>query len=208
MAVSSVLIDIIDRKVVSGPPRSASLVSSSSFANSSATSVTFTMPSDSSVTTSRSAFDLMWAYSGSNPSSSAVDADIRKHSAAGVFHFDLAAQYSANEAQSTSGSSSTSPDGSQRGILVAHVVTGALATMLFLPLGILTPRYARGLTTKRWWFPAHSANNGIIAFALIITAYAIGRNKFGDAQGDSPHPVRVYTPGLQQVDSLTRKLIS
>jgi hypothetical protein len=180
--------------VVSSPARSASLVSSSSFANSSATSMTFTMPSDSSQLTAGSTFNLMWAYSGSNPASSAVDASLRQHSGAGVFQFDLTAQYDVagtggeSTTESTE-SSSGSGSSSGRNILVAHVVTGALATMLFLPLGILTPRYARGLTTKRWWFPAHSANNGVIAFALVIAAYAIGQSKFGDAQGSSPHPV-------------------
>jgi len=189
-----------DCVVVSSPARTASLLSSSSFANSSATSMTFTMPSDSSQLVSGSTFNLMWAYSGSNPSSSAVDASLRQHSGAGVFQFDLTAQYAAagtggdstnttstESTESSSGSSSSSG----RNILVAHVVTGALATTLFLPLGILTPRFARGLTTKRWWFPAHSANNGVIAFGLVIAAYAIGQSKFGDAQGSSPHPVSV-----------------
>ena len=161
--------------------------------------MTFTMPSDSSQLTSGSKFNLMWAYSGNNPSSSATDASLQQHSGAGVFQFDLTAQYAVagtgggstgnTQSTETTGSSSESSDSSDRNILVAHVVTGALATMLFLPLGILTPRYARGLTTKRWWFPAHSANNGVIAFALVIAAYAIGQAKFGDATGDSPHPV-------------------
>lgn len=160
--------------------------------------MTFTMSSESSQLTPGSTFDLMWAYSEVNPSSSAVDASLRRHSGAGVFQFDLTAQYattatgeaSPNNTKTAGTSTSESNSDSGRSILVAHVVTGALATMLFLPLGILTPRYARGLTTNRWWFPAHSANNGIVAFALVVAAYAIGRAKFGSAQGDSPHPVR------------------
>lgn len=176
--------------------RSASLVNDTSFANSSDTSVSFTMPSDSSQVASGSTFDLMWAYSGTNPGSSADDADIKKHSGAGVWKdFNLLAEYPATSSSSSSSSSESSGGGkgslSSNHILLAHIITGALATMLFLPLGILTPRYARGMTTKRWWFPAHSASNGIIAFGLIVAAYAIGNTQFGDSGGVSPHPVRL-----------------
>ncbi|WVQ96841.1 hypothetical protein IAU59_003948 [Kwoniella sp. CBS 9459] len=73
--------------------------------------------------------------------------------------------------------------GSSKNILIAHVVCGALATMAVLPIGILVPRIARGLTTSRWWFPVHAALNGILGFGLIVAAFAIARANFHDHGG-------------------------
>lgn len=62
--------------------------------------------------------------------------------------------------------------------------------MLVLPLGTLVPRFARGLTTKRWWFPVHSAVNGIIGFGLVIVAFGIARSNFEREEGlDAAHRV-------------------
>jgi len=46
--------------------------------------------------------------------------------------------------------------------LIAHAVYGGLATMIFLPLGVLIPRISRGFTLNRWWFPAHGLVAGVI----------------------------------------------
>jgi hypothetical protein len=83
--------------------------------------------------------------------------------------------------------------------MIAHVVVGALATMLFLPLGTLVPRFARGMTTKRWWFPVHSAVNGIIGFILVIAAFAIAMANFGD-DGNFNTTHRVSLPALPRTD--------
>ncbi|CAD6578761.1 MAG: hypothetical protein TREMPRED_002264 [Tremellales sp. Tagirdzhanova-0007] len=61
---------------------------------------------------------------------------------------------------------------------IAHAVCGALGTLLFLPIGILIPRISRGLTTHRWWFPAHSIVNGLLGFAFITAAFGIAVANF------------------------------
>jgi uncharacterized membrane protein YidH (DUF202 family) len=80
-------------------------------------------------------------------------------------------------------------------MLVAHVVCGALATMCFLPIGVLVPRFARGLTTASWWFALHSVINGIIAFGLILAAFGIAVSSF-DGGINSTHRVRFLFDSL------------
>jgi hypothetical protein len=70
--------------------------------------------------------------------------------------------------------------------LVAHVVCGALATLLLLPLGVLIPRYARALSKGRWWFPLHMGVQ-LGGTALAIAALVIGY-QMGAAEGTA-HPV-------------------
>jgi hypothetical protein len=71
-------------------------------------------------------------------------------------------------------------------------VCGALAAMVFLPLGILIPRYVRGLGTSRWWLPVHGAMNGTVGGTLILVAYAIARGSFHQhaADNNTAHRVR------------------
>lgn len=71
-------------------------------------------------------------------------------------------------------------------ILVAHVVCGALATLLLLPLGVLIPRYGRALSKGRWWFPVHIWVQ-VIGVILVIAALAIGY-QMGAEEGTA-HPV-------------------
>lgn len=73
-----------------------------------------------------------------------------------------------------------------KSLIVAHVACGALATMLFLPFGILTARWCRAVSIRaRLWFPVHSSSNGIIALSLIVTAFAIARSSFPGNFSDS-----------------------
>lgn len=64
--------------------------------------------------------------------------------------------------------------------------------MVFLPLGVLIPRYARGLSGQRWWLPVHGAVNGVLGGALIIATYALSQQTLGTGGGDdsSSHTVR------------------
>jgi hypothetical protein len=71
-------------------------------------------------------------------------------------------------------------------VLIAHVVCGATATLVLLPLGVLIPRYGRAVTNGRWWFPVHMAVQ-IIGLALAIVAIATGYNMGGG--GGPAHPV-------------------
>ncbi|ORY28521.1 hypothetical protein BCR39DRAFT_535096 [Naematelia encephala] len=164
-------------KVVSSPARKATLLSSSSFSNTSSTAITFTLPITSASTTSANSTKLIWAYGGTNPKSTSTSATIRQHNNMGTMSIDLLAAYS-----STSSSSSSSSDSSSAGpsysVMIAHAVMGGLATLLFFPVGVLIPRIARGFSIKRWWFPAHSVMNGIIGGVLVIAAFGLGVNKF------------------------------
>ncbi|WVQ80714.1 hypothetical protein IAT38_002819 [Cryptococcus sp. DSM 104549] len=174
--------------VVSSPPRKASLISSSSFSNSSTTSITFTLPASSNTTNSTA---IIWAYGNTNPDSSSEDAKITQHLASGNTKLALLGVLS-NSTNTTisSGDSGSSDDGtttsSSHKILVAHVVCGALAAMAVLPTGMLVPRIARGMTTSRWWFPVHGVLNGILGFGLVTAAFAIARANF-DGGFNSSH---------------------
>ncbi|WWD18392.1 hypothetical protein CI109_102842 [Kwoniella shandongensis] len=162
--------------VVSNPPRKASLLTSSSFSDSTSTSITFTVPSSSNTTDST---NIIWAYSTTNPKSSAVNANIVQHLASGNTKLNLLSTQPINSTtSSTSGSSSSSSTSGNRKALIAHVAVGAVATMAVLPIGIIIPRIARGLSTKRWWFPAHAAVNGLIGMGLVIAAFGIAVASF------------------------------
>ena len=78
-------------------------------------------------------------------------------------------------------------------MLICHVVCGALATMLFFPLGVLIPRYARGLGINRWWFPVHGAVNGVLGLVFVMAAFGIAVVHFEDDGGimSSTHRVSV-----------------
>ncbi|WVR06275.1 hypothetical protein IAU60_003305 [Kwoniella sp. DSM 27419] len=187
--------------VVNSPDRKASLLTSSSFANSSSTSITFTIPSSSS-SGSLNKTALIWAWSKQNPGSSSVSATIQQHLASGSANLALLATLPSGSSSSSgtassdpTGTTGTSPSGTSRSnggtivdndasttqshnVLIAHVVCGALATMAILPIGIIVPRLGRGLTTGRWWFPVHGAMNGLLGFGLITAAFAIAVSQF------------------------------
>jgi hypothetical protein len=74
-------------------------------------------------------------------------------------------------------------EGSIETLVLVHVACGAAATLLFLPLGVLIPRYGRALTRGRWWFPTHMAVQ-LIGTILAIVAIATGSN-LGGAEGAS-----------------------
>lgn len=74
-------------------------------------------------------------------------------------------------------------------LLVAHMVCGALATLLFLPLGAIIPRIARTYTTRRWWFPVHATTQGLISTAFVIAAFACNRHFWGVLLFDTTHKV-------------------
>jgi hypothetical protein len=71
-------------------------------------------------------------------------------------------------------------------ILIAHVVCGAAATLVLLPLGVLIPRYARALSGRQWWFPLHIIVQ-LAGIVLALVALGTGFN-MGGVPG-SAHPV-------------------
>lgn len=91
-------------------------------------------------------------------------------------------------APSSSVSTRNTEDGSAYDytVIVVHVVFGALATMFLLPIGIMIPRYARGLTTARWWFPLHT---GVQGLAVVAGVGALATALWLGGAGGSNHQV-------------------
>lgn len=111
------------------------------------------------------------------------------------YQFDMSYNYPSSNAipSQSMPASSASPAGvnvfpptTVSRILIAHVVCGALATLLLLPLGVLIPRYARAMSKGRWWFPLHVGLQ-LGGTALAVAALAIGY-QMGAADGTA-HPV-------------------
>ncbi|KAL1404910.1 hypothetical protein Q8F55_008522 [Vanrija albida] len=71
--------------------------------------------------------------------------------------------------------------------VLAHAVCGALATMLFLPSGVLAARVMRGLSPSRTWFAIHAVVQGVVGLGLVLAAAAIGWAKFSSKKIDTPH---------------------
>lgn len=191
--------------VVSSPPRAASLLRAQSFSNTSSTSISFTIPSNSDSTSNSTS--LIWAFGTDNPGSSA-SASMRQHSGHGTMTLALLTpiQAAASTSASPSGSGTSTPvitptgvvvsdssgqsgtSGGRNGVILTHVVLGALAAMVLVPLGVLTPRLGRGWNTSRWWFPVHAVLNSLGA-VLAIAAFGYASAKF-DRGYNSTHPVR------------------
>ncbi|GFZ42603.1 hypothetical protein JCM24511_00319 [Saitozyma sp. JCM 24511] len=160
--------------VVSNPSRVATLQTASSFSNSSGIGMTFTLPSSSSTTNST---ELIWAYGNTNPKSSSSSANIQQHVSFGTITMALLTPITNSTVSRNSDSTSTA-SGLARTMLIAHVVCGAFATMLVIPAAVLVPRYARGLSDSRWWFPVHGSAMGIVALALVTAAFIIAVTNF------------------------------
>jgi hypothetical protein len=81
----------------------------------------------------------------------------------------------------------------QRNIALIHAILGALAAMLFVPLGVLTPRLARGwgpaasTSSHKWWLIAHATFNALGA-AFVIAAFGYAANNFGPNITGNKHP--------------------
>ncbi|KAI9639462.1 uncharacterized protein MKK02DRAFT_39760 [Dioszegia hungarica] len=182
-------------QVVSSPPRTASLLATQSFSNSSSTSISFTVPSNSDSTSN--ATSLIWAYGSDNPGSSS-SASIRQHVGHGTMTLALMTPI---QAASTSSSGTSNPSAivtvsdkssettslsNRRTIIITHAVLGAVSAMLLLPLGILTARLGRGWTTSRLWFAVHAVLNTLAA--ILAAATAIYASAKLDVEHVSAHP--------------------
>ena len=181
------------------PARRAQLVTSQTFANSSGTSITFTIPSVANATTQTLGQNtLIYAYSSQNPRSPNPAVPIQQHDSSGLLSLSLAATWSNSTSGSTGSGSTTSSStsSSSRKVLVAHAICGGLATLVFLPVGTVIPRVARGFSLNRWWFPAHGVINGVLGGMLTLVAFAIAKANFGDHEDGSDHRVsREYQLG-------------
>lgn len=95
------------------------------------------------------------------------------------------AQSNGNSAEASGGGDGDDGDLPNHKALLAHAICGALAIMLFMPIGTLVPRLSRGISRSRWWFPTHAALNGLLAGGLVIAAFAIANSYLGSAGSHS-----------------------
>ncbi|KAL7423278.1 hypothetical protein Q5752_002578 [Cryptotrichosporon argae] len=161
-------------KVVAKPARVATLSSNTTqtFSNTTQTTITFSLPTNTSLSTAAlNATNLIYAYSSKNPKSKSTSASIVEHDSVGILQLALLANLTTSSAavQSSSGTS-----GSSSKVLVAHVACGALVAFCVFPLGAVVPRFARGMTNRRWWFPMHGINQGILGLGLVIVTFGLG----------------------------------
>ncbi|KAI0085035.1 hypothetical protein BDY19DRAFT_987219 [Irpex rosettiformis] len=180
--------------VVSNPPRTATLEQSLSVVSGTNPKLVFTIPSDGNEKTGKST--IIWAFGGTGPGSSAVDASLTQHLNSGPTQIDLSQSLTANSidptnpvstiAQSTSSSSgsassaSTSGDQVFSGIpllpyqkyIIAHAILSMLGFLVFLPLGAIIARWLR--TFSSIWFTAHWVLQFGVAMPIIVTGFALG----------------------------------
>ncbi len=181
------LTDQSNLPVVSNPPRQATLLSSSSFANSTSTQITFALPASTTDSSILNATSLIWAYSKVNPKSSSVSATIVQHDSSGEMTIALLAPLSSSGGSTSpviidNGNSDSTPD---HNWLVAHAVIGGLGAMVFIPIGVTIPRISRSLSGRRWWFPVHASVQGVIALILVLAAWAIAAKITHGGSGDA-----------------------
>lgn len=161
--------------VASDPPRTATLEQSLSSVSGSNPKLVFTIPADGTEKTGKS--NVIWAFGGTNPDSSAVDATLTQHLESGPTQIDLSQTLAADSkdptnpistiAQSTSSSSGSAPSASTSGdqvfsgipllpyqkYIIAHAILSMLGFLVFLPLGAIIARWLRTFTPI--WFTAH-----------------------------------------------------
>jgi hypothetical protein len=102
--------------VVANPPRTATLAPSLSVLSTSKPELAFTIPSNSDTSQT-----VIFAFSTTDPKSSAVDAAIVQHLDNGILKLDLTKQIS-NSTTGSSGSSSSIPLQGYQKLIVGHVV--------------------------------------------------------------------------------------
>ncbi|KAL1412953.1 hypothetical protein Q8F55_000702 [Vanrija albida] len=170
---------------VDAPPRIATLDSAASFANSSTSSFSFSVPTADAGANETT---IIWAVSETNPASSDPGAMLIKHTWSGPTSVHMLAPWPGPRVmQGGRGvwTKTTKMNGRPTFALIAHVTCGLLATLLVLPGGVVVPRITRGLTTTRWWFRFHAVNQGLFAVALIAVAFGLAMSFGGKI--DSNH---------------------
>ena len=158
--------------VVSDPPRVAIMQAALSVASGNNPKLTFTIPSDGATNK-----DIIWAFGGTNPDDSAVDAVLMQHLNSGPTTLDLSQTLSASSqdptnpvttiSQSQSGSASGNGNGNGNSspvlthvpllpyekYIIAHAVLCMTGFLILLPIGAIIARLMR--TFSPFWFKLH-----------------------------------------------------
>ncbi|KAF8955170.1 hypothetical protein BDZ97DRAFT_1860297 [Flammula alnicola] len=153
-------------RVDSNPPQIANVSQAYTVTSGSTPQLAFTMPINA---TNTKPF-IIWAYSSTNPQSSAVDAHFDKHSDTGEWQLDLTRPQSSSS-MSTNGTLPTFdalPLYPYQRLIIAHAILCVVGFLLFLPAGAILARYLRVFNPI--WFQGH----WIIQFALAAPVIVIG----------------------------------
>ncbi|BEJ17130.1 hypothetical protein CspHIS471_0605310 [Cutaneotrichosporon sp. HIS471] len=166
------------------PPRPATLNEGQTWSNTTGTSLSFQVPSDSANNTI-----VIWALSNTRPDSTNPTAGLIQHTWHGGEIIDFTTEYSDVPGPTTIGYGASKATNNATGgpslALIAHITCGVLVTMLVLPGGVVVPRITRGITTTKSWFYFHMLNQGFFALALVSINLGIGLTFGGEI--DSAH---------------------
>ncbi|KAG8965029.1 hypothetical protein FRC05_003504 [Tulasnella sp. 425] len=180
--------------VVPNPTEIAALVAENTILSANSTSIAFTYPLPS---TAQNAVQMVWAYSNTKPSSSAVDATIVQHDKMGSVTMDLTqtvdALSTATGATTTVIGTSTQtiiplPTGiSSNGTLSKdNSLTDSEKTIR--THGIFIARFSRTISfLKAKWFTAHWFVQFIVSGPFIIGGWFVGYNYVGEDHFQDSH---------------------
>ncbi|TCD70063.1 hypothetical protein EIP91_005044 [Steccherinum ochraceum] len=168
--------------LVSSPPRVATLETSLSSLSGNNPKMVYNIPANSDVSQG-----IIWAFSDTNPGSSAQDAQLVQHLNSGPTKLNLGNTLAANSRDPTNPistlSGSTSPPPTDSGsssipllpyqkLIVAHAILCVIGFLFILPLGALVARYLR--TFSPVWFKGHHALQLFISLPIIVPGVALG----------------------------------
>ncbi|QRV93576.1 cytochrome b561 domain-containing protein [Ceratobasidium sp. AG-Ba] len=173
-------------KVVSNPPRKATVQTGLSTLTGSAVALSFSVPIEQS--SGKSSEDIIYGLSLHRPSSN-VGASLQIHNFKGNFKLDLTETVADLPSSVIDGTGSSSnilplptgnsgnqsfspPLSSWEKMIVAHGVMSSIGFCLFLPIGVLQARFLRIWWPK--WFKAHWIIQFVLAGSTIVVGFALG----------------------------------
>lgn len=188
--------DFVMPTVVSNPNPVATPLNYRAASNSSASTLSFSVPS-----TNEDSKTVIWAWCKTAPSGNTVDATITQHDDEGELTLHLSNPLTNYDDGSTTPSQTTGPVTSygtedaiiltpSMKIFIAHGVLMTVGFMIILPLGALQARFLRTIVPGKWWFGAHWLLQWPLTTILITIGFALGVsevNKLQTGQLNSTH---------------------
>ncbi|KAG8976305.1 hypothetical protein FRC05_004221 [Tulasnella sp. 425] len=186
--------------VIANPTDIATLAAENTILSANSTTIAFTYPLPN---TAQNAVPMIWAYSTSKPSSSAVDAQLVQHDKMGTATMDLTQSVSAlstgrgatttvigtstqtiiplptgasSDGNSSEGASRPDPEKKIR----THGVLMTVGFLVCLPIGIFIARFSRTIPfLKDKWFTAHWFVQFVVSAPIILSGWVIAYNFVG-----------------------------
>jgi len=152
--------------VVASPPRIAQADISHTDALALQPQYAFTIPSNGDTHQ-----NLIWAFGGTNPGSSAEDATLIQHLDSGAIVIDLTTPLDSSGTPTPATGTIEPPLLPYQKLIVAHAIVATLAFLLLLPTGALFARLLRTNTT--FWFKGHWLIQFYITGPVVVTGIAL-----------------------------------